>query len=242
MVLSCGGRDHRRVRVVSSVVLTTATVVLIAVQPWQAERPQRFVAVSLVLVAVLAVHLVAVVRLTDHRARVAASTLVAAAASAAAVTVVWVLPRLSGFPVRAAGAIVLVEAGGLIAAGLVGLRTRDVGQAVLACLWSTALGSFLVFAGTLVAFALVSSSVPDTQGRAMLPTATAAQRLAENRIEAPDGYLVLLALTCVLTLVVCAVVPMSRRNGLLVQPSRVSRTPGPRGPAGRGSASGERRR
>src|SRR5689334_23050210 len=98
MVLSCGGRDHRRVRVVSSVVLTTATVVLIAVQPWQAERPQRFVAVSLVLVAVLAVHLLAVVRLTDHRARVAASTLVAAAATAAAVTAVWVLPRLSGFP------------------------------------------------------------------------------------------------------------------------------------------------
>jgi hypothetical protein len=242
MVLSCGGRDHRRVRVASIVVLTTATVALIATQPWQADRPQRFVAVSLVLLAVLTVHLVAVVRLTAYRARVAASTLVAAAVSSLAITAVWILPRLSGFPTRAAGAVVLVEAGGLVAAGLAGLRTRDVGQAVLACVWSAALSSFLVFAGTLVVFALVPASVPDTQGRSMLPTATAAQRLAENRIEAPDGYLVLLALTCVLTLVVCAVVPMTRRSGPVPRPTGASRTPGPRGPAGRGSASGVRRR
>lgn len=214
MVLSCGGRDHRRVRVAGIAVLTTTTGALIAAQPWQADRPQRFVAVSLVLLAVLAVHLVAVVRLTAYRARVAASTLVAAAVSSLVVTGVWILPRLSGFPEQAAGAVVLVEAGGLIAAGLAGLGTRDVGQAMLACAWSAALSSFLVFAGTLVVFALVPASVPDTQGRAMVPT-TAAQRLAENRIEAPDGYLVLLALTCVLTLVVCAVVPMTRRRGVL---------------------------
>jgi hypothetical protein len=215
MVLSCGGRDHRRVRVAGIAVLTTTTGALIAAQPWQADRPQRFVAVGLVLLAVLAVHLVAVVRLTAYRARVAASTLVAAAVSSLVVTGVWILPRLSGFPEQAAGAVVLVEAGGLIAAGLAGLGTRDVGQAMLACAWSAALSSFLVFAGTLVVFALVPASVPDTQGRAMVPTATAAQRLAENRIEAPDGYLVLLALTCVLTLVVCAVVPMTRRSRVL---------------------------
>jgi hypothetical protein len=231
-----GRRDHLRVRVGSIVVLTTATVALIATQPWHPDRPQRFVAVSLVLLAVLAVHVVAVLRLTGHRARVATSTLVAAAASSVAVTAVWILPRLSGFPARAAGAMVLVEAGGLIAAGLAGLRTRDVGQALLAWLWSAALSSFLVFAGTLVVFALVPDSVPDIRGRAMAPTASAAQRLTENRLQAPDGYLVLLALTCALSLVVCAVAPMTSRNGALVQPAGARRTRGSHGRAGRGSA------
>src|SRR5262245_54165868 len=155
---STGGRVHWWVRVGTTAVLTTATAALIATQPWHADRPERFVAVSLVMLVVLSVHLVAVVRLTGYRARVAPSTLVAADVAAVVVTAIWILPRLSGFPVRAAGAIVLVEAGGLIAAGLAGLRTRDVGQAVLACLWSTALGSFLVFAGSLVAFALVPDS------------------------------------------------------------------------------------
>jgi hypothetical protein len=232
--ISSGRRDHHGVRVGSILVLTIATVALIATQPWHSSHPQRFVAVTLVLLAVLALHVTAVLRLTGHRSRVAGSTLVAAALSAAAVTAVWIPPRLSGFPDRAAGAMVLVEAGGLIAAGLAGLYTRDVGQALLAWLWSAALSSYLVFAGTLVAFAVVPASVPDLRGRAMLPTATAAQRLAENRLEAPDGYLVLLALSCALCLVVCAVAPMTRRP--LAQPTRTSRTRGSHGPAGRGSA------
>jgi len=223
-------------------VLTAATCALIAIQPWHADRPARFVAVTLVLLAVLAVHLVAVVRLTGYRARVAVATLVAAVFSSAAITAIWIVPRLPGFPDRPAGALVLVEAGGLIAAGLAGLRTRNAGQAMLACAWSVALSSYLVFAGTMVVFALSPASIPDTHGRGLLLRTTLAQRLAENPVEAPEGYLVLLALTCVLALVVCAVVPMTRRSVALSQPTRASRTHGPRGRAGRGGASGVRRR
>jgi hypothetical protein len=234
--VSTGGRHHLWVRVGVVALLITTTTALIATQPWSAERPQRFVVVSLILVVVLAVQLVALLRLTGYRARVAASTLFAGAASAVAVTAAWVLPRLSGFPDATASAIIGIEAGGLVAAGLAGLGTRDVGQAALAGLWSTALGTYLVFAGTLLTFAVVPASVPDTQGRAMLPTSTVAQRLAENRIEAPDGYLILLALSCALSLVVCLVVPMTPR-AVVAQPAD-----GPGGRAGRGSASGALRR
>jgi hypothetical protein len=238
---SAGGRHHLQVRAGVIGLLTTATAALIGTQPWHADGPQRFVAVSVILLVVLAVQLVAVLRLTGRRARVAAPTLVAGAGSAVAVTAAWILPRLSGFPDASASAMVGIEAGGLVAAGLAGFCTRDVGQAALACLWSTALGFFLVFAGTLLTFTFVASSVPDTQGRAMLPTATLAQRLAENRIEAPDGYLILLALSMVLSLAVCVVVPTTPRAAV-GRPSGLSRTRGPRGPSGRGSASGVRRR
>jgi len=240
--LSAGGRDHLRVRFGVVAVLTTTTTALVATQPWPADRPQRFVVVSLILLVVLAVQLVAVFRLTGYRARVSASTLFAGAASAVAVTAAWILPRLSGFPEATASAIIGIEAGGLVAAGLAGLVTRDVGQAALAGLWSTALGSYLVFAGTLLTLTFVPASVPDTQGHAMLPTATVAQRLAENRIEAPDGYLVLLALSCALSLVVCLIVPTTPRAAVARRADGPSRTPGPRGRAGRGSASGALRR
>lgn len=228
---SSGGRERLRVRVGTVGVLTASTVALIATQPWHADRPKRFVLVSLVLAAVLAVHLAAVLRLTGYRARVATSTLVAAAGSAVAVTAIWILPRLSGFPVEAAGALVLVEAGGLIAAGLTGLRTQDAGQALLACLWSTALGSFLVFAGSLVAFTLVPDSVPNAHGRLM----------SSLEATAPDGYLALLALTCALALVLCVVVPMTPPRAL-ARPLGASRTLGGRGRADPGSASGAPRR
>jgi hypothetical protein len=200
--LPSGGRDHLRVRVATAWVLTAATLALIATEPWHRDRPTRPVLVTLALVAVLALHLATVLRLTGYRARVAPSTLVAAAGSAGVVTAIWILPRLSGFPVEAAGALVLVEAGGLIAAGVTGVRTLDAGQALLACLWSTALGSFLVFAGSLVAFAVVPDSVPDAQGRLMLSL----------EATAPDGYLALLALTCALAVVVCVVVPTTPRS------------------------------
>jgi hypothetical protein len=214
--LASGGSEHRWIRVGSVAVLTAATGALIATQPWDADHRQRSVAVGLVLLVVLAVHLVAVVRLTAQRARVAVSTLIAGLVASVAVTAGWVLPRLSGFPDGAAGAMVAIEGACVFAAGVAGYRTRDLGQAALACLWSAALSSYLVFAGTLLTFALVADSVPDLQGRALPPTVTAAQRLAENRIDAPDGYLVLLVLTGVLSLVVCAVAPMTRRAALVV--------------------------
>jgi hypothetical protein len=216
--LSAGGRDLRRIRVGTIAVLTTATVAVIVTQPWNADRPERFVVVSATLLAVLAVHVVAVVLMTGRRADVAVATLSAGSVAAVAVTVGWILPRLSGFPAQSAGAMLAAEGACVFAAGVAGLRTRDFGQAVLAGLWSAALSSFLMFTCTLVTFALVPASVPDTQGRYALPTVTAAQRLAENRIEAPDGYLVLLVLTCVLSLVVCAVVP-TRRRAALLQPN-----------------------
>ena len=46
----------------------------------------------------------------------------------------------------------------------------------------------------------------------MLPSATAARRLAENRMEAPDGYLVLLVVGLLLAGSVCVTVPMARRT------------------------------
>ena len=72
-----GGREHRRIRAGSVAVLTAATATLIATQPWDADHRERFVAVSVVLLVVLVVQLLAVVRLTARRARVAVSTLVA---------------------------------------------------------------------------------------------------------------------------------------------------------------------
>jgi hypothetical protein len=237
--LASGGREHRWIRVGSVAGLTAATAGLVVSQPWDAGHRERFVAVSVVLLVVLVVHLVAVVRLTAQRARVAASTLLAGVVASVAVTAGWILPRLSGFPDGAAGAMVAIEGACVFAAGVAGYRTRDLGQAALAGLWSVALSAYLVFAGTLLTFALVADSVPDTQGRAVLPTATAAQRLAENRMQAPDGYLVLLVLSCVLSLVVCAVVPMTRRGTLTVPADRALVR---RGPAGRSSASGVHRR
>ena len=63
----------------------------------------------------------------------------------------------------------------------------------------------------MLAFSYIASSVPNTQGRAMLPSATTAQRLAENRVESPDGYLVLLVVSLLLAGFVCVAVPMARR-------------------------------
>ena len=53
----------------------------------------------------------------------------------------------------------------------------------------------------------------------MLPSAIAAQRLAENRIEALDGYLVLLFVSLLLAGFVCVTVPMARRAA----PARAAR-------------------
>jgi hypothetical protein len=128
-------------------------------------------------------------------------------------TVAWILPRLwaPGLPVSGTGALLTLELGALVAAALVRLRTRDLVQATIAGLWAAALGLFLAFAGSMLAFSYIASSVPNTQGRAMLPGATAAQRLAENRVEAPNGYLVLLFVALLIAGFVCVTVPMARR-------------------------------
>ena len=59
------GRVHRLVRVGSIGVLTAFTAAVIATQPWHAERPQRFVVLSGILLVVLAVHVAAAVELTS---------------------------------------------------------------------------------------------------------------------------------------------------------------------------------
>ena len=207
------GRAHRLVRIGSIGVLTAFTAAVIASLPWHADRPQRFVVLSGILLVVLAVLVAASVELTSRAARLAPVTLLAGPALAVIATAAWILPRLwaPGLPVSGTGSLLTLELGALVAAALAGIRTRDLVQATIAGLWAAAIGSFLAFAGAMLAFSYVASSVPNTQGRSMLPSATAAQRLAENRIEAPDGYLVLLVVTLLLAGFVCVTVPMARR-------------------------------
>jgi hypothetical protein len=207
------GRARRVVRLGSIGVLTALTAAVIANLPWHADRPERFVVLSGILLVVLAVHVAAAVELTSRAVRLAPVTLLAGPALAVVATVVWILPRLwaPGLPASGIGALLTLELGALVAAALVGVRTRDLVQATIAGLWAAAIGSFLAFTGSMLAFTYVASSVPNTQGRAMLPSATAARRLAENRIEAPDGYLVLLVVTVLLAGFVCVTVPLARR-------------------------------
>jgi hypothetical protein len=207
------GRAHRLVRLGSIGVLTAFTAAVIATLPWHADRPQRLVVLSGILLVVLAVNVAAAVELTSRGARLAPVTLLAGPALAVAATVSWILPRLwaPGLPVSGTGSLLTLELGALVAAALTGLRTRDLVQATIAGLWAAAIGSFLAFAGSLLAFSYIASSVPNTQGRSVLPSATAAQRLAENRIEAPEGYLVLLVVTLLIAGFVCVAVPMARK-------------------------------
>ncbi len=208
-----GGPAHRLVRVASIGVLSVFTVAVIANLAWHADRPQRLVVLSVILLVVLAVLVAAAVELTSRASRLAPVTLLAGPALAVAATVSWILPRLwaPGLPVSGTGALLTLELGALVAAALAGIRTRDLVQATIAGLWAAAIGSFLAFGGSMLAFSYVASSVPNTQGRFMLPSATAARRLAENRIEAPEGYLVLLLVTLLLAGFVCVTVPMARR-------------------------------
>ena len=207
------GPAHRLVRLGSIGLLTAFTAAVIASLPWHADRPQRVVLLSAIMLVVLAVHVAAAVELTSRASRLAPVTLLAGPALAVVATVAWILPRLwaPGLPASGTGALLTLELGALVAAALVGLRTRDLVQATIAGLWAAALGSFLAFAGSLLAFSYIASSVPNTQGRSMLPSATAAQRLAENRVEAPDGYLVLLFVALLIAGFVCVTVPMARR-------------------------------
>ena len=201
------------IRLGSIGVLTAFTAAVIANQPWHADRPQRFVVLSLILLVVLAVQVAAAVELTSRASRLAPATLLAGSALAVVATGAWILPRLwaPGLPVKGTGALLTLELGALVAAALVGLCTRDLVQATIAGLWAAALGSFLAFTGSMLAFSYIGSSVPNTQGRAMLPSATVAQRLAANRIEATDGYLELLFVSLLLAGFVCVAVPLARR-------------------------------
>jgi hypothetical protein len=208
------------VRVVGAAVLVTPTLVLVATQPWQAERPQRFVVVSAILLVVLVAQLVAMLVMTGRRAGLGATTVLGAALSAIAATTFWILPGLSapGLPEQPSLALVAVEAGAVFAALLAVVRTRDVRQAVLAALWAGALSTYLLVVGALLAFAFVPASVPNTQGRAVSLSATAAERLAANRVEAPDGYLSLLLLALGLSLLASLAVPMTR-SVLITRPA-----------------------
>ena len=208
------GRAHRVIRVGSIGVLTAFTAAVIANQPWHADRPERFVVLSLILLVVLAVQVAAAVTLTSRASRLTPVTLLAGPVLAVVATGAWILPRLwaPGLPVNGTGALLTLELGALVAAAFVGLCTRDLVQATIAGLWAAAVGSFLAFTGSMLAFSYIASSVPNTQGRAMLPSATAARRLAENRIEAPDGYLVLLFVSLLLAGFVCVAVPLARRD------------------------------
>src|SRR6187401_3604853 len=172
-----GGRAHRVIRLGSIGVLTAFTAAVIANQPWHADRPQRFVVLSLILLVVLAVQVAAAVELTSRASRLTPVTLLAGPALAVVATGAWILPRLwaPGLPVNGTGALLTLELGALVAAALTGLRTRDVVQATIAGLWAAALGSFFVFVGSLLAFNHIASSVPNTQGRSVLSSATAAQ-------------------------------------------------------------------
>ena len=207
------GRAHRVIRLGSIGVLAALTAAVIANLPWHADRPQRFVVLSGILLVVLAVHVATAVALTSRASRLAPVTLLAGPALAVVATSAWILPRLwaPGLPVSGTGALLTLELGALVAAALVGIRTRDLVQATIAGLWAAAIGSFLAFAGSMLAFSHIASSVPNTQGRAMLSSATTAQRLAENRSESADGYLVLLVVTLLLAGFVCVAVPMARR-------------------------------
>jgi hypothetical protein len=219
------GRALAVVRVGSASLLTASTLALIAAQPWHSSRPGRFVVVSAVLLAVLTVQLLAAARLTSRRGELDPATLLAAALSAVVAAAAWLLPQLvrPAFPVSASSSLWAVEGAAVLAAVVAIVRTRDLRQAGLVALWAGGVSSFLVFAGALLAFATVPATVPNTQGRAMLPTATAAQRLAENRIEAPDGYLGLLALAAVLALVAWAVATSPRAAALAVRAPQGSR-------------------
>jgi hypothetical protein len=208
------------VRAGGAAVLITPTVLVVATQPWHAERPQRFAVVSAILLVVLVAELVAVLVVTSRRARLVDTTVLGAALSAIAVTTLWILPGLSapGLPEQPGLALVAIEAGAVFAALLAVVRTRDVRQAVLAALWAGALSTYLLVIGALLAFAFVPASVPNTQGRAMSLSATAAERLAANRVEAPDGYLSLLLLALVLSILASLAVPMTR-SVLITRPA-----------------------
>jgi hypothetical protein len=129
------------------------------------------------------------------------------------VTAVWIGPGLSapGLPAHPGLALIAVEAGAVFAAVLAVVRTRDIREAVLAALWAGALSTYLLVVAALLAFTFVPASVPDPRGGSLPATATAARRLAESRAEATDGYLGLLLLALVLSLLASAAVPMTRR-------------------------------
>src|SRR5262245_39294688 len=91
----CSTAVRRVVRVGGAVVLTTPTVLLVAMQPWHDDRPQRFVVVSAILLVVLVGQLVALLVMTSPRAQVVATTLLGATLSAIATTAFWILPGLS---------------------------------------------------------------------------------------------------------------------------------------------------
>ena len=207
------GRAHRLIRVGSIGVLTAFTAAVIANQPRNADHPQRFVLLSLILLVVLAVQVAAAVELTSPSSRLTPVTLLAGPALAVVAAGAWILPRLwaPGLPVNGTGALLTLELGALVAAALVGLCTRDLVQATIAGLWAAAVGSFLAFTGSMLAISYIASSVPNPQGRAVLPSAAAVQRLAENRIEALDGYLVLLFVSLLLAGFLRVAVPLARR-------------------------------
>jgi hypothetical protein len=216
----CSRSVRRAVRIGGAAVLITPTVLVTVTEPWHAERPQRFAVLSAILLVVLVAQLVAMLAVTSRRARLVDTTVLGAALSAIAVTTLWILPGLSapGLPEQPGLALVAVEAGAVFAALLAVVRTRDVRQAVLAALWAGALSTYLLVIGALLAFAFVPASVPNTQGRAMSLSATAAERLAANRVEAPDGYLSLLVLALVLSILASLAVPMTR-SVLITRPA-----------------------
>src|SRR3954471_24489551 len=151
------GRAHRVIRLGSIGVLTAFTAAVIANQPWHADRPQRFVVLSLILLVVLAVQVAAAVELTSRVTRLTPVTLLAGPALAVVATGAWILPRLCapGLPVKGTGALLTLEVGALVAAALVGLCTLDLVQATIAGLWAEAVGSFLAFTGSMLAFSYI---------------------------------------------------------------------------------------
>ncbi len=208
----CSRTVRRVVRVGGAAVLTTPTVLLAATQPWHDERPQRFVVVSGILLVVLVAQLIAMLVMTGRLAELAATTLLGAALSGLAATTFWILPGLAapGLPEHPGLALVAVEAGAVFAAVLAVVSSRDVRQAVLAALWAGALGCYLLVIAALLAFTFVPASVPRAQGRAAAGGAPAAERLVGNPAETPDGYLLLLLLALVLSVVASIAVPLTR--------------------------------
>jgi hypothetical protein len=81
---------------------------------------------------------------------------------------------------------------------------------VLAALWAGALGCYLLVVAALLAFTFVPASVPRAQGLDAAGGAPAAERLAGNPVETPDGYLLLLLLALVLSFVASVAVPLTR--------------------------------
>jgi len=200
------------VRVGGAVVMITPTVILAATQPWHDEPPQRFLTVSGILLIVLVAQLFAMLVMTGRTAELAATTLLGAALSALVVTTFWIVPGLSapGLPEHPGLALVAVEAGAVFAAVLAVVSTRDVRQAVLAALWAGAVGCYLLVVAALLAFTFVPASVPQAQGRTASASAAAAERLAGNPVETPDGYLLLLLVALVLSVVASLAVPLTR--------------------------------